>query len=139
MKTNLPVNDHEVNFPKHGKIISTTDLKGAISYFNQDFMDISGFSAEELQGKNHNLVRHPDMPPAAFQNFWDRLKQGKPWMGIVKNRCKNGDYYWVDAYVTPVYDGQDIVGYRSVRTKPDKEHVNRASTLYSLSSRARSG
>ncbi|VAW63145.1 Methyl-accepting chemotaxis sensor/transducer protein [hydrothermal vent metagenome] len=130
MKTNLPVNNNEVDFPEHAKIISTTDLKGAINYLNQDFIDISGFSSEELQTKNHNIVRHPDMPPAAFQNLWDTIKQGKPWMGIVKNRCKNGDFYWVDAYVTPVYNEQKIIGYQSVRSKPNKDDVSRASTLY---------
>ncbi len=130
MKMNLPVYNNEVDFPENAHIISTTDMKGAIRYFNQDFLDISGYSAEELQGKNHNIIRHPDMPPAAFQNLWDTLKQGQPWMGIVKNRCKNGDFYWVDAYVTPIYNGQEIIGYQSVRTKPAKDNVNRASKLY---------
>ncbi|VAW58449.1 Aerotaxis sensor receptor protein, partial [hydrothermal vent metagenome] len=130
MKKNLPVNDHEINFPEQAQIISTTDLKGAINYFNQSFLDISGFSYEELQGKNHNVIRHPDMPPAAFQDLWDTLKQGGSWMGIVKNRCKNGDYYWVDAYVTPVYSGGQVTGYQSVRTRPDRKNVNRAHALY---------
>jgi len=130
MKKNFPVNDHENDFPEHMKIISTTDLKGSITYFNQDFLNISGFSSEELLGKNHNTIRHPDMPPVAFQNLWDTLKQGKPWMGIVKNRCKNGNFYWVDAYVTPIYEGKEIIGYQSVRTKPAKDKVKRASALY---------
>ncbi len=130
MKKNFPVNDQENDFPGHMKIISTTDLKGSIAYFNDDFLNISGFSSEELLGKNHNIIRHPDMPPAAFQNLWDTLKQGKPWMGIVKNRCKNGNFYWVDAYVTPIYEGKEIIGYQSVRTKPSKNNVKRATTLY---------
>ncbi|VAW64174.1 Methyl-accepting chemotaxis sensor/transducer protein [hydrothermal vent metagenome] len=130
MKKNLPISDHEINFPEHAKIISTTDLKGAISYFNQDFLDISGFSSEELLGKNHNIIRHPDMPAAAFQDLWDTLKRGESWMGIVKNRCKNGDFYWVDAYVTPVYSGEQVIGYQSVRTRPDRKNVNRAQALY---------
>jgi len=130
MKLNSPVTDHEITYAENIKIISTTDLKGALNYFNHDFLKISGFTAEELQGKNHNIVRHPDMPEAAFENLWDTLKAGKPWMGIVKNRCKNGDYYWVDAYVTPIYQGKNISGYQSVRTKPAQDDVHRAEKLY---------
>ncbi|MDH5518877.1 MAG: methyl-accepting chemotaxis protein [Gammaproteobacteria bacterium] len=130
MKNNLPVTDQENNYPDDIHIVSSTDLKGLITSCNQDFIDISGYSESELLGKNHNLVRHPDMPEAAFADLWNDLKLGKSWMGIVKNRCKNGDYYWVDAYVTPVFEADRVVGYQSVRVKPRADCVERASALY---------
>jgi len=130
MKMNTPVTDNEVNVSSNSVIVSTTDLKGALTYVNDDFIKISGFSRDELIGKNHNIVRHPDIPPAAFSDLWNTLHEGKAWMGIVKNRCKNGDYYWVDAYVTPIFENKTIVGYQSVRVKPDREDVARAEKLY---------
>ncbi len=130
MKINLPVTDKEVCLTEQDVIVSTTDLKGAVTYANADFLRISGYSEEELLGKNHNIIRHPDMPPAAFSDLWQTLKAGKSWMGIVKNRCKNGDYYWVDAYVTPMFEGDRIVGYQSVRVKPHRKEVERAERLY---------
>jgi aerotaxis receptor len=130
MKKNLPVTQNETPMSEHQRLISTTDLKGIITYANSDFIEISGFSEQELYGKSHNIVRHPDMPPAAFADLWGTIKAGKPWMGLVKNRCKNGDYYWVDAYVTPMYEGDSIVGYQSVRVKPDVKSVARAEKLY---------
>jgi len=130
MKKNLPVTQNEATFPNHKRLISSTDLKGAITHANQDFIDLSGFSSDELLHKNHNVVRHPDMPPAAFKLLWDCLKAGKQWKGIVKNRCKNGDHYWVDAFVTPVKENGQVVAYESVRNKPKKEDVNRAQQSY---------
>jgi len=130
VKKNFPVTGKENDWPASKVIISATDLKGIITHVNQDFCDISGFEEQELLRKNHNIVRHPDMPPAAFQNLWDDIKAGKPWMGIVKNRCKNGDHYWVDAYVTPLMDGDSVVGYESVRMKPRKTDIKRAEALY---------
>lgn len=130
MKTNLPVSGNEVNYSDDTTIVSTTNLKGAIIYANEDFVKIGGFSQEELIGKNHNLVRHPDMPPAAFADLWKTLRDGKAWMGIVKNRCKNGNHYWVDTYVTPIFEGNKIIGYQSVRSKPDRADVARAEKLY---------
>ncbi len=132
MKINLPVTDHERTYPADTHIISTTDLKGIITYANKDFQTVAGFTEEELLHKNHNVVRHPDMPPEAFADLWATLKSQKPWMGIVKNRCKNGDYYWVDAFVMPMLDGDRVVGYESVRVKPSREHVARAENLYRL-------
>ncbi len=130
MKSNLPVSNIERDFAEDTNILSTTDLKGAITFFNDDFLQISGFEPEELLYKNHNVVRHPEMPPAAFDDLWVTVKQGKSWMGIVKNRCKNGDHYWVDAYVTPIrHDGQTIE-YQSVRKKPSRERVSRADNIY---------
>jgi aerotaxis receptor len=130
MKKNFPVTGVENDFPNDMHIVSTTDLKGITTSVNADFRAISGFSDEELIGKNHNVVRHPDMPPAAFANLWETIKQNKPWMGIVKNRCKNGDHYWVDAYVTPIYENGEVTGYQSVRNKPTRNLVNTADKLY---------
>jgi aerotaxis receptor len=130
MKKNYPVTGRENDYPKDIHIVSSTDVKGAITSVNQDFMDVAGFGRDELIGKNHNVVRHPDMPPAAFADLWQTCKQGKPWMGIVKNRCKNGDHYWVHAYVTPELDGDRVTGYQSVRVKPKQEHIERAEALY---------
>ncbi|WP_151703023.1 methyl-accepting chemotaxis protein [Nitrincola alkalilacustris] len=130
MKKNLPVTDREVVIPEHDPLISSTDLKGIITYCNDAFIAVSGFSREELLGKNHNIVRHPDMPPAAYAVMWEHLKAGKPWMGVVKNRCKSGDYYWVNAYVTPVSKNGKVVGYESVRQRARPEDIQRASELY---------
>ena len=130
MKKNFPVTGRECSYSQDIRIISVTDTKGAITHVNQDFIDVSGFTNQELLQQNHNIVRHPDMPPAAFADLWNTLKQGQPWIGVVKNRCKNGDHYWVNAYVTPVFDGSNVVGYQSVRTKPRREGVERAEKLY---------
>ncbi|MDF0535827.1 PAS domain-containing methyl-accepting chemotaxis protein [Shewanella sp. A32] len=130
MRKNLPVTDREQTFGVEQKLISVTDLSGIITDCNQEFIDISGYSREELVGQPHNLVRHPDMPPEAFRNMWSYLKQGKPWMGIVKNRCKNGDFYWVNAYVTPMTDNGKVIGFQSVRTMAKRQDVERCETLY---------
>ncbi|GAB6041332.1 methyl-accepting chemotaxis protein [Endothiovibrio diazotrophicus] len=130
MKINHPVTNVEREFGVEANILSTTDLKGAFTYANGDFERISGFTLGELKGKNHNVVRHPDMPPAAFEALWRTVKAGSSWMGIVKNRCKNGDHYWVDAYVTPIRHGGQVAEYQSVRNKPRREDVARAEALY---------
>lgn len=130
MKKNFPVTGVEKSYSDSDNILSTTDLKGAITYVNQTFIDISGFDEGELIGKNHNMVRHPEMPPAAFEDLWSNVKAGNSWMGMVKNRCKNGDHYWVDAYVTPIRKDGQIVEYQSIRTKPSREHVDRAEKVY---------
>ncbi len=130
MRSNLPVTDRERTFAAEERLISTTDLDSRITYCNDAFVAISGFTREELIGQPHNLVRHPDMPASVFGHMWDTLKQGKPWMGIVKNRAKNGDFYWVSAYVTPIYENGRMAGFESVRFLPTSEQVRRASTLY---------
>ncbi|GAB6043747.1 methyl-accepting chemotaxis protein [Endothiovibrio diazotrophicus] len=130
MKKNLPITQRERTYDDTVAIVSMTDPKGIITYVNRDFLDVSGFSEEELLGKNHNIVRHPDMPPQAFQQLWDTVKAGKAWSGVVKNRCKNGDHYWVDAFVTPLYEGPRLAGYQSVRTRPSREQIEQADILY---------
>ncbi|MBI3771802.1 MAG: methyl-accepting chemotaxis protein [Gammaproteobacteria bacterium] len=130
MKSNLPVTNNERSYDASIQIVSTTDKKGALTSANKDFCDVAGFSLDEIIGKNHNMVRHPDVPPAAFADLWNSLKSGKAWMGIVKNRCKNGDFYWVDAYVSPIIEGKDVIGYESVRVKPNRDLVERADTMY---------
>ena len=130
MKINHPVTNNE-QVIKDGTILaSRTDIKGILTYVNKAFIEISGFSQEELIGANHNLVRHPDMPPEAFEDLWNTINQEKPWVGLVKNRCKNGDYYWVKATVTPVVENGRITEYMSVRTKPSREQIARADALY---------
>jgi aerotaxis receptor len=130
MKINLPVTGRNVDFAPDANILSTTDLTSAMTYANQDFIDVSGYSRDELIGSPHNLLRHPDMPPAAFAHMWHTLKRGRSWMGMVKNRCKNGDHYWVSAYVTPVTRDGIAVEYQSVRTKPDARSVVVAERAY---------
>lgn len=130
MLQSLPVTQRERTFAAHERLISTTDLNNNVSYCNDAFVTISGFTREELIGKPHNQVRHPDMPPTVFAHMWETIKQGKPWMGIVKNRAKNGDYYWVSAYVTPIYQGSQMSVYESVRTLPSEAQKRRAEALY---------
>jgi aerotaxis receptor len=130
MKNNQPITQNEVLLNAAEHLVSSTDVKGQITHCNQAFIDISGFSKEELMGRAHNIVRHPDMPEAAFLGMWNKLKKGQHWQGLVKNRCKNGDFYWVDAYVTPVLDNGQITGYESVRIKPNRDQVDRAEKAY---------
>jgi methyl-accepting chemotaxis protein len=126
LKNNQPVTNVEVPLDDDTMIVSKTDLKGRITYVNKDFLDISGFVESELIGEPHNIVRHPDMPPAAFQDLWETVKDNRPWKGLVKNRCKNGDFYWVEATVTPLKEGGTVVGYMSVRRKPERSKVEAA-------------
>ncbi|MCB1774119.1 MAG: PAS domain-containing protein [Gammaproteobacteria bacterium] len=130
MKINEPVTDNEVPFPKDTILVSKTDRKGIITYANPAFVAISGYSEAELLGRNHNLVRHPDMPPEAFKDLWDTVHAGQTWTGIVKNRAKNGDYYWVRANVTPIPMANGEVEYMSVRTEPSAEEKTFAEGLY---------
>ena len=140
MRTNLPVTDKEVVLRPDSLIVSKTDLKGRITYINHDFIEISGFAEAELIGEPHNLVRHPDMPTEAFEDLWRDLKAGRPWTGMVKNRCKNGDFYWVIATATPTQDANgNIDGYMSVRRKPSAEQIQAADQAYRLFREKRAG
>lgn len=132
MRMNTPVTDNEVFFSNTQKIVSTTNDKGVITHANNGFIEISGFDEQELIGEAHNIVRHPDMPQAAFKDLWAHNKAGKPWMGIVKNRCKNGDFYWVDAFVSSMYDNEGKAGFQSVRLPPKQTVKRRAERLYQL-------
>jgi PAS domain S-box-containing protein len=132
MRKNLPVTQNEYLLREGMTIASRTDLKGRITYMNDDFLEASGFEAAELMGQPHNMVRHPDMPEEAFADLWDTLKAGRPWTGLVKNRRKNGDHYWVVANATPLMDGGNVVGYLSVRTRPTREQVAAAEAAYRL-------
>ncbi|MCS0607697.1 methyl-accepting chemotaxis protein [Massilia solisilvae] len=130
MRENMPVTATEYLLRDGQCIVSKTDTKGRITYVNPTFVEVSGFSEQEVLGKAHNIVRHPDMPPEAFADLWKTLQAGQPWTGLVKNRRKNGDFYWVVANVVPVREGARTVGYMSVRTKPAREQVEAADALY---------
>lgn len=121
----------EREFSEQHNLISTTDTQSRITYANEHFCDIAGYHPDELENQHHNVVRHNDMPKAAFKDMWDHLKDKKSWMGVVKNQCKNGDHYWVNAYVTPILDTNgNVFEYQSVRTKPSREDIERAAGYY---------
>jgi len=121
---------HEVTYPDSYKILSTTDLNSHITHVNSDFMQTCGYEQSELIGKPHNIIRHPDMPKAAFKDLWQTVQGGSSWMGLVKNRCKDGRFYWVNAFVTPIKHQGKITEYQSVRTKPEPELKARAQSCY---------
>ena len=131
MRRNQSLINEEVTFEEQQELVSTTDLRGVITYANQAFCTIAGYDIAELTGKNHSIVRHPDMPKAAFKEMWETLKQGHSWRGAVKNRCKDGRYYWVDAFVTPIFEHSQLIGYQSVRTKLSPQLKRRAELFYS--------
>ncbi|MEE9492459.1 MAG: methyl-accepting chemotaxis protein [Gammaproteobacteria bacterium] len=130
MKINEPVTINEKILDTDAILASQTNLKGILTKANRAFVEISGFSHDELVGKNHNIVRHPDMPSEAFSDLWKTVKSGSPWVGIVKNRCKNGDFYWVRATVTPNIENGEVTGYLSVRNKPSELEIKQAESLY---------
>lgn len=132
MRTNLPVTDVEYIIADETLIVSKTDLKGRLTYFNEQFVAASGFSDQELMGQPHNIIRHPDMPAEAFQNLWDTLKAGKPWAGAVKNRRKDGGFYWVLASATPVFEGGQVTGYMSIRSRLPADQREEAERVYEL-------
>ena len=139
MKNNQPVTAHEM-LPQAGKpLVSKTDLKGIITYANENFVELSGFSRAELLGSNHNLIRHPDMPAEVFADLWRTIKAGHPWRGLVKNRCKNGDYYWVEANVTPIWEGGQVNGYMSVRRRAEPAVIAQVAEAYRLFREQRQG
>ncbi|WP_017220462.1 methyl-accepting chemotaxis protein [Moritella dasanensis] len=130
MKINMPITDTE-QFMKEGDIlVSKTDLKGSITFVNRAFIELSGFTEEELLRKSHSIVRHPDMPPAAFKDLWETIQKGCPWTGIIKNRVKNGDFYWVVANVIPIKKNGQVIEFMSVRTKPTLQEIKEAELTY---------
>jgi len=130
MRNNQPVTQQEYPLTDETVLISRSDLKGNVTYANPTFVEVSGYSRDELIGAPHNLIRHPDMPEAAFANLWKTLKEGTTWQGLVKNRRKNGDHYWVHATLAPLRDGDRIVGYTSVRRKANPKAVAKAEKIY---------
>lgn len=130
MRMNLPVTQCEYQFPAEQMLVSMTDTKGIITHCNHAFVEVSGFEYDELIGQNHNLVRHPDMPPAAYKDMWSTIGHGHPWTGLVKNRRKNGDHYWVQANVTPILENGKPKGYMSVRIKPSAQEVEAIEAVY---------
>lgn len=130
MRMNLPVSDIEHRVPEGEVLVSKTDLKGTISYCNQAFCDISGFSEVELLGSEHNLVRHPDVPPELFADCWKCIQSDKPWNGVIKNRCKNGDYYWLEVNVTPWIERGEKIGYVSLRYRATRAQIAAAEKYY---------
>ena len=130
MRINLPVTQQNFDFPGDELLVSSTNTKGEITHCNPAFIRVSGYSYEELIGQPHNLIRHPDMPAEAYRDLWRTIGRGEPWTGLVKNRRKNGDHYWVRANVTPIMEGGKPRGYMSVRTKPGAAEVAVAEALY---------
>ncbi|MDD3769055.1 MAG: PAS domain-containing protein [Sulfuricurvum sp.] len=111
-------------------LVSQTDEKGKIVFANDDFCKVAGYALEEIIGKPHNIIRHPDMPKAAFQDLWDTIKTGKSWSGYVKNRSKDGRYYWVYAMVFPSKNEHGELRYLSCRRKPSESEIDAAANLY---------
>ena len=132
MTNNQPVTQNEYILRDNQSPISRTDAKGSITYVNADFCEASGFAEAEMLGQPHSLVRHPSMPKEAFADMWHDLLLGKSWSGMVKNRRKNGDFYWVTANVSPIFDAGKIVGFASVRMKPEREAIAPIEALYQL-------
>ncbi|MFZ6750907.1 methyl-accepting chemotaxis protein [Undibacterium sp. Ren11W] len=130
MRMNVPVTQQEFDYPRDQMLVSTTDTRGIITHCNRAFVTVSGYDYDELIGQNHNLIRHPDMPAAAFKDLWSTVGRGHPWTGIVKNRSKNGDHYWVEANVVPIMDNGKPIGYMSVRVKPTRAQIDAAAALY---------
>ncbi len=120
----------EIILDDYAFLVSETDEKGIINFANDDFCKIAGYELEDLLRKNHNIVRHQDMPKAAFKHLWDTIKQGKVWDGYVKNKCKNGDYYWVYATVFPFKTCDGSNGYLSCRRKASREEIESHEKLY---------
>src|SRR5690606_30177580 len=130
MRNNQPVFDVEQAVREDQYLISRTDLDGRIVYANHAFVEVSGFPLDELVGSHHHIVRHPDMPPAAFADLGAAIKAGKTWCGLVKNRCNDGRYYWVNATVSPIVQNGATVGYGSVRVKASEGQIEQATQLY---------
>lgn len=120
----------ETPYPDGKLIVSTTDPDGVITHVNQAFIEMSGYTEDELINAPHSILRHPDMPPAAFRDLWDTVQRGDKWQGFVKNLRKDGGYYWVKATVIPNVRKGKVVGYTSVRRKPSRTKVEECIRLY---------
>ncbi|MFI0546862.1 MAG: PAS domain-containing protein [Brachymonas sp.] len=124
------VSERENPFPEGRLIISRTDLRGMLTHVNEAFVEISGYTEAELIGQPHHILRHPDMPKAAYADLWATLQAGKKWHGYVKNLCKDGSHYWVYATAVPNVRGGQVVGYTSVRRKPSRKAIEEAQAQY---------
>ena len=113
-----------------GVIVSDTDLRGIITYSNRKFCEIAGYHKSELVGKNHNIVRHPNMPKAAFKDLWKTIQKGESWTGTVKNLRKDGQYYWVYSHIAPIIKEGDIVGYTAARKPATPSEIEEAEQAY---------
>lgn len=129
-KVRKSASGREIEMPADTVIVSKADLFGRITYINQDFIDVSGYSKDELIGQPHNIVRHPDMPEAVFFDLWETIQGGRPWTGVVKNRASNGDHYWVKANVSPVRRGGQVVEYISVRVPASRDEIAAAEKVH---------
>jgi aerotaxis receptor len=121
--------DEEYRFTQ-GVIISETDLRGIITYANRRFCQVSGYDRSELVGKNHNIIRHPDMPKEVFRKMWQTIQEGKSWEGVIKNLRKDGRYYWVHTHIEPQWEGDEITGYIAVRRTADPDEIAEAALQY---------
>ncbi|MBV1907336.1 MAG: PAS domain-containing protein, partial [Pseudomonadales bacterium] len=130
MRKTGAVTGTEVRLAKSDELVSATDTKGVITFANEAFCRIAKYTSDELLGQAHNLLRHPDMPSAAFKSLWHTIQTGDSWLGVVKNRCKNGDHYWVSAHVTPALQNGKVVGYESVRSPASLHIIARAESCY---------
>jgi len=126
-KPNLVDEEYVFN---EGVIVSSTDIKGIITYANRKFCEVTGYDKSELVGKNHNLIRHPDMPKAAFKEVWETISNNKEWTGIVKNLRKDGLYYWVYSHITPILNDDTIVGYTAVRRPASQNEISEIIPIY---------
>lgn len=129
-KRRVLVTDIEIPYPEGRLIVSRTDPQGFITHVNQSFVAMSGYTEPELIGSPHSILRHPDMPAAAFRDLWETVRAGRTWQGYVKNLRKDGGFYWVKATVIPNIRQGQVIGFTSVRRKPSREMVERSIALY---------
>ena len=139
MRNNGALSGREIELRDDQLIVSRTDLRGRIVYANAEFIEISGYSEQEILGQPHNIIRHPEVPPEIFADLWSDIQAGRPWIGILKNRCKNGDTYWVEAHVSPFFENGVVSGYLSSRYKPSRAQIVKADALFSDLGAQRSG
>ncbi|MGL5631448.1 MAG: methyl-accepting chemotaxis protein [Azovibrio sp.] len=130
MKENTTTSQHEVHPPSDSYLIFHTDLKGEITYVNNTFEQVSGFSRKELIGKNHSTIHHPNMPSEFFKDMWNTIESGLPWRGEIKNSCKNGDYYWTETSVVPVKKNNQITSYMAVSAPIEASHIKKTEAFY---------
>lgn len=132
MQVNLPLTQNCVEMSDDAFVMTKTDLAGVITSVNEDFLELSGFRASDLIGRTHSVLRHLDMPREAYEDLWRTLKAGRQWDGMMKNRCKNGDYFWVETQITPQRKYGEIVGYVACRKKMSAQKIKEFENIYRL-------